>query len=107
MGNKIDPKCKEIYAEYKKCFEDWRNETDMRQWYHEGDSEECQKILDDFHFCCKEQMSRVTNAKLPDKIAEARESVLNEKKQNDSDSNANVSNIAGTNAQNITQNEAN
>lgn len=108
MGNKIDPKCKEIYDEYKKCFEDWKKETDMKQWYHEGDSQECKAILDDFHFCCKEQMSRMTNAKVPDKVLQARESVLNDRQQNNtnsSQSNQSEINNSAKDTQSTTQNQ--
>mmetsp|Transcript_19039 Transcript_19039/g.30227 ORF Transcript_19039/g.30227 Transcript_19039/m.30227 type:complete len:106 (+) Transcript_19039:19-336(+) len=60
MGNKLDPRCKSIYEEYYNCYVEWKKNTDWREYYHEGQSEECQEILTEFQYCGKEQISRMT-----------------------------------------------
>ena len=100
--SKIDDKCKKIYAEYDVCYKKWKEETDMRQWYHEGTSKECDRILADFNFCCKEQIARMTNAKPPENIQKVRDTVLNEQ-LNNVKSDPPTSNDATTDSDSISQ----
>ena len=75
MGNKIDPRCKNIYNEYLECYNEWKKQTDWRQYYHEGHNEECNELLMEFHYCSKEQMARITGYVPADELMKMRDEV--------------------------------
>ena len=113
MGNKltrVDDHCQQIYDEYHECWKKWKEETDIRQWYHEGASRECDRILADFNFCVKEQLGRITNTAPPQHIQKVRDNVKQDQQkeqplQNQS-SNTNIDNNeshSGHNIVNLTQ----
>ncbi len=78
-GNQsIDPRCQEIYAKYDKCYKEWKQKTDWRQWYHEGESEQCQPIFNDFNFCVKEQLTAMAGEEPPKEMKAVRKRVLKE-----------------------------
>ena len=78
MGNKIDPRCQTIYAEYEKCWNEWKKNTNWREYYHEGQSEECNELLTAFHYCGKEQISKMTGYVPPAELMKMRDEVSQE-----------------------------
>ena len=84
MGNGgIDPKCKAIFDRYQDCYKDWKDNTDWRQWRHEGTNEACNELLNEFQFCCKEQVSYITNIE-PIEITKIKKEVELEQKLSNS-----------------------
>ena len=81
MGNKIDPRCKNMYDEYVKCYNEWKNEVDWRTYHHEGHSEECNELLTEFHYCSKEQIARITGYIPPDELMKMREEIKTKQKE--------------------------
>eukprot|EP01084_Bolivina_argentea_P221406 375018_1 len=95
MGNKVDPRCQEIYDQYKTCYDTWKKDTDWRQYHHEGESEECNEMLQAFKYCTKEQVARMTGyvpakelMKIRDEVKEKQEQ---EKLEQNNTSDANTS----------------
>ena len=81
MGNKIDPRCKEIYAQYETCWKDWKKKTDWRHYYHEGQPTECNELLQEFKYCTSEQISRMTGYVPSKELMEIRDEVKERQKK--------------------------
>mmetsp|Transcript_49413 Transcript_49413/g.82240 ORF Transcript_49413/g.82240 Transcript_49413/m.82240 type:complete len:106 (+) Transcript_49413:24-341(+) len=79
MGNKLDPRCQSIYDEYQKCYQEWQTNTEWRQYYHEGNSNECNELLNEFQYCAKEQISRMTGYVPDGELMKIREQVKKRK----------------------------
>ena len=81
MGNKIDPRCKEIYDQYYTCYQDWKKQTEWRQYFHEGHSEECNELLQEFQYCSKEQIARMTGYVPAKELMEIRDEIKERQKK--------------------------
>merc|ERR1712228_225930 len=81
MGNKVDPRCKAIYDQYKTCYDEWKKNSDWRSYYHEGRNEDCNELLQEFQICSKEQIARMTGYVPSGELMKIRDQVKERQKQ--------------------------